>query len=79
MTPTLCKTGVAALSERHVEERKRAKQFIGELTKLRHSKVGHQSGLADLQREARANATSFADIQVTECVSQMHLLLGNDV
>lgn len=57
-------TGVAALSERHVEESKRAKELIGELKKLRNSKLGHQSSLADLQREARANASSFADIQV---------------
>lgn len=61
----LCKTGVAALSERHVEEKKRVKEFIGELKKLRHSKGGHQSSLADLQRESRAHAASFADIQVT--------------
>lgn len=56
--------GVAALSERHVEEGKRAGKFMGELKKLRHSKLGHQSSLAGLQREARANADSFADIQV---------------
>eukprot|EP00752_Nemacystus_decipiens_P013809 g12259.t1 len=62
----LQEVGVAALSERHVEESKRAGKFIGELRKLRHSKVGHQSSLADQQREAKANATCFADIQETK-------------
>lgn len=60
--------GVAALGERHVEERTRAGQFLGELKKLRHSKIGHQGTLEDLQREARANNSSFADIQVVYLV-----------
>lgn len=60
----VCTTGVAALSERHLEESKRAKEFIGELEKLRRSKLGCRSSLADLRREARANTSSFSDIQV---------------
>lgn len=57
-------TGVAALGQRHVEESQREKEFVAELKGLKHSKLGRQSSLANLQREARAHTNSFKDIQV---------------
>lgn len=66
IVPLMCMAGVAALGERHVEESKRAGEFMGELKKLKDSKLDHQSNLANLQRKARSNAGSFADIQVVD-------------
>jgi len=57
-------SGVAALAERHVKQKKREGELKEQLKKLRRFRLSHQTCLFDLQREARANASSFADIQV---------------
>lgn len=56
--------GFSALGDRHTEEIRTAGECKGELQRLRNSKDGHQKILASLQRERRANASSFTDIQV---------------
>lgn len=59
-----CSPGVAALGERNLANGKREGEFKGELKKLRNAREGHQKKLETLQREARANASYSADIQV---------------
>ena len=47
-----------------MEQKHREGQLKEQLKKLRHFKHGRQTQFVDLQREARANVSSFADIQV---------------
>lgn len=56
--------GVLALAERHVEQKQRGGELKEQLKKLRRFKFNHETTLIDLQREARAHLSSFADIQV---------------
>ncbi|CAM9330704.1 unnamed protein product [Ectocarpus sp. 13 AM-2016] len=58
--------GLSALGERHTEEIRMAGECKGELQQLRNAKDGHQTILASLQRERRANCSSFTDIQETK-------------
>ncbi|CAN0330817.1 unnamed protein product [Ectocarpus sp. 12 AP-2014] len=58
--------GLSALGDRHTEEIRMAGECKGELQQLRNAKDGHQTILASLQRERRANSSSFTDIQETK-------------